>query len=185
MDERMKRHLLQYIMCILDLDIDLTFSLCRTLPLSLARYLQNSIPFAVPDLLPTFVRDHGIVDGHPFQRGACGTATMMVEAEGRVEGYFPICSHGFSHFQQAGTALTGILDMGSLISGFDKSPSMIALPEGPLLIAGHCAVAFPAEIVEVWQQKPSAKNKPSGDTVQRRVLAARGQVCERPESNLF
>ena len=66
-DERMKCHLLLYIMCILDLDIDLTFSLFDTLPLSLARYLQNSIPFAVPDLLPTSIGAHGIVGGHPFQ----------------------------------------------------------------------------------------------------------------------
>ena len=126
----MKRHLLLYIMCILDLDIDLTFSLCDTLPLSLARYLQNSIPFAVPDLLPTSARAHGFVGGHPSETGACGTATMMAEAEGRVEGYFPSSSHGFSHFQHAGNTSTGIHDTGSLV-GFDKSPSTFTLPEGP------------------------------------------------------
>ena len=35
---------------------------------------------------------------------------------------------------------------------------MIALPEGPLPIAGYGAAAIPVEILEVWQQKPSAKN---------------------------
>ena len=83
---------------------------------------------------------------------------MMAEVEGRVEGYFPSSSHGFSPFQQASTASTRIHDMGSLVSGFGKSPSMIALPEGPLPIAGYGVVAIPVGILEVWQQKPSAKN---------------------------
>ena len=76
---------------------------------------------------------------------------MKAEAEGRVEGYFPSSSHGFSHFQQAGTASSGINDMGSLVFGFDKSPSTIALQEGPLSIASYGVAAILVEILEVWQ----------------------------------
>ena len=35
---------------------------------------------------------------------------------------------------------------------------MIALPEGPLPIAGYSAAAIPVEILKDGQQKPSAKN---------------------------
>ncbi|KAM3329035.1 hypothetical protein ACQJBY_026227 [Aegilops geniculata] len=85
-------------------------------------------------------------------------AAMMTEAEGRVEGYFPSSSHGFLHFQQAGTAPIGVPDMGSPISGFGVSPFTFDMPEVPLPVVGYGTGVVPVEIPAVWQKKHSTKN---------------------------
>ncbi|KAI5005596.1 hypothetical protein ZWY2020_032839 [Hordeum vulgare] len=92
------------------------------------------------------------------QELAAAATVITAEAGGPVEGYLPSSSHVFSHFQQAGTAPTRVLDMGSPDSSIGMSPSTFVMRMGPLPIVDYGDVAVSVKISEVWQQKPFTKN---------------------------
>ncbi|VAH81879.1 unnamed protein product [Triticum turgidum subsp. durum] len=85
-------------------------------------------------------------------------AAMSADAHGRFGRYTLSPAHGFSHFQQAGSAPTGFPDTGLLVSGFGMPPSTFIMPEGTHAAAGYGAEVVPVEIPVVRRQRPAARN---------------------------
>ncbi|XBI30207.1 hypothetical protein VPH35_054005 [Triticum aestivum] len=83
---------------------------------------------------------------------------LAAEEYGRFERYTPSSAHGFSQFQQADSAPTGVPDTGSLVSGFGMPPSTFIVPEGTHAAAGYGAEAVPVEIPVVQRQRSASRN---------------------------
>jgi hypothetical protein len=87
------------------------------------------------------------------QEMAAAAAALTAETYGM---YYPSSVHGFAQFQHAGSAPSGVPDMGFLVSGTGMAPDTFVMPEGALDAAGYGAPrAAPVEIPVGGRPRPA------------------------------